>query len=99
MTARSFLDAVVRQLAYPLGPAAPEPSPALEHAVEAQVAELLELAVRHPAGAAERLAADPVLLAVFFQNSDLLYAHGHPGAAAVGAAVLDALGLLEAREP
>ena len=43
----------------------------------------------------ERLARDPVLLSVFFQNIDLLYAHDHPGAEAVSLAVMTAIERLE----
>lgn len=47
------------------------------------------------AAVAARLAGDPPLLAIFFQNVDLLYEHGDPDADAVSLAVMEALGALE----
>ena len=44
---------------------------------------------------AERLAMDTLLLSVFFQNIDLLYAHDYPGADAVALAVMTAIERLE----
>ena len=96
LAALPFLDAAARQLAAPAGPA-----PGGEEEAGERVAALLELAAAvgdaggGPEAAGVALAEDPVLLAVFFQNVDLLYAHGYPGADAVSLAVMEAIGLLE----
>ena len=37
------------------------------------------------------MAGNPVLLSVVFQNIDLLYEHGYPGADALSVAVMSAL--------
>ena len=44
---------------------------------------------------AERIATDTLLLSVFFQNLDLLYAHDYPGADAVALAIMTAIERLE----
>lgn len=95
-----FLEAVVRQLAYPLGGS----SPLSEREAREQVTELLRLA-REPSStgepqggalrAAEQMVRNPVLLSVVFQNIDLLYEHGYPGADALSVAVMTAVGELE----
>lgn len=87
---RTFVEEVARQLArFPgLGTPGEEESRML-------VSSLLA-GVERGAGesAAAALAADPVLLSLFFQNADLLYGHGYPAADAVSLAVMDALGRL-----
>lgn len=88
LAALPFLESAARQLA-----GLPEPAE--------RVVALLELAATPreagggPEAAAAALAEDPVLLAVLFQNVDLLYAHGYPGADTVSLAVMEAVGLLE----
>jgi hypothetical protein len=88
-SALTFLAAVVAQAALPLGLRVPEPELAGR---ESRVASLA-LAVLDPAdaAAAERLRGEPVLLAAFFQNIDLLYRHGYPRADAVAMLVMRAL--------
>ena len=91
-----FLEAVVRQLVYPLG----APSPLGEREAREQVIELLRLAEEDVSPtrslrAAERMIENPVLLSVVFQNIDLLYEYGYPGADALSVAVMTALGRLE----
>lgn len=85
-----FARAVTLQLARPPGRAA---SAAAELEAARRVAEPLE-APAAP-GAPARLAADPELLAAFFQNVDLLFAHGFPGADQVALLVMTALEFLD----
>jgi hypothetical protein len=47
---------------------------------------------------AARLAADPVLLSILFQNIDLLYDEGHPAADRVARRVMEAIHVMEASE-
>ncbi len=82
-----FLEAAVRQLAHQ--PEARE-----------QLAGLLHLAQEQsstggPQRAAEQMVRNPVLLSVVFQNIDLLYEHGYPGADALSTVVMSALEHLE----
>ena len=91
-----FLEAMVRQLVYPLG----APSPLSKREAREQVIELLCLAEEDASPtkstrAAERMIKNPVLLSVVFQNIDLLYEYGYPGADALSVAVMTALGRLD----
>ncbi len=85
-----FVEEVVRQIVHPLG-ASPAPDRAgAEREAAAEVLALVRAAFDggvSRAAAAGRLADDAVMLAVFFQNLDLLgdCARGHGGA--VGALV------------
>ena len=47
---------------------------------------------------AERLATDTLLLSVFFQNIDLLYAHDYPGADTIALAIMTAIERLESSD-
>jgi hypothetical protein len=89
-----FAEAVVAQVAHPLGaPPASRPG-ARERLVARRVARLLAASVRPdpaPARAAARLAADAPLLAAAFQNVDLLYAHRCARADAVSLLVMGAI--------
>lgn len=86
-TALPFLAEVTGQVAHRHGEGG---SPAQrEAAVGARALDLL-LAPDGDAAAA-RLAAEPPMLAAFFQNVDLLYAHRDPGADPVAALVMRAL--------
>jgi hypothetical protein len=92
-----FAGAVVRQL-----DGVPEPGggtrPRDPAATAGSVAALVrgcERADGPAGGAPAALAADPPLLAAFFQNVDLLYRHGYPHADAVGALVMGAVELLD----
>lgn len=89
-----FAEAVIAQVAHPLGaPPAARPG-ARERLVARRVVRLLAASVRPdpaPARAAARLAGDPTLLAAAFQNVDLLYAHRCPRADAVSLLVMGAI--------
>jgi hypothetical protein len=93
-----FVAAAAGQLAAPLevGGRAPAPG-ALREASERVLGVLRAAAapVGGPEAAGARLAADPRLAAVFFQNVDLLYGGGFRHADAVSLAVMHALGLME----
>lgn len=101
-SAAAFIEAVVRQLAYP--PCADDPgaAPTSRSQIAEEVTDLLRLAQdsvpdtesRHLAA---RLAEDPTLLSIFFQNIDLLYEHAYPGADALSRAIMGAIELLEQR--
>jgi hypothetical protein len=83
-----FLEAAARQLG--------GSSAMLEREAKEWLTELLRLAQEHaseggPQRAAEHMAGNPVLLSVIFQNIDLLYEHGYPGADAISVAVMSAL--------
>jgi hypothetical protein len=92
-----FAAAVVRQLE-----GVPEPGGGTRLRAPAASARTVAALVRgceRPGGPADgapaALAADPPLLAAFFQNVDLLYRYGHPHADAVGALVMRALEALD----
>jgi hypothetical protein len=92
-----FVRAVVRQLA---GSTVPDPSGAAgdpDARTEAAVRRLVGAAVEGGSTAAlgAELAGDVPLLASFFQNVDLLYAHGYADADAVSALIMAALEALE----
>ena len=91
---RTFAEDVVRQVAHPLG-AVPAPDRALTEARTAgDVLALLRGAFDGGAARAEaarRLAHEPVHLAAFFQNLDLLAECPRGHARAVAALVADAL--------
>jgi len=94
VAALPFLEAVVLQSAHPLGLDAPAADAAERerHAAEL-VLDLLfgaGAAITRPDGAA-RLRAEPLVLAAFFQNIDLLYLHGFGSADAVSELVMRAL--------
>ncbi|MBV9772732.1 MAG: hypothetical protein JO040_02205, partial [Gemmatimonadetes bacterium] len=72
-----FADFAARQLARRLDAGSP-PGEA-ERGWRERVAGVLRRAeAGGPEAAAELLAAEPVLLSVFFQNVDLLYEHAYP---------------------
>jgi hypothetical protein len=83
-----FVAAAAGQLAAPLEVGGRAPAPGALREASERV-----LGVLRAAGA--RLAADPRLAAVFFQNVDLLYGGGFRHADAVSLAVMHALGLME----
>lgn len=94
--AAAFVEAVTVQAAFPLGLDAPPREWARrERAVADAVLSLLMDAGTGGAGPAPgapaQLRHDPPLLAAFFQNVDLLYAHGYRDADAVSALVMRAL--------
>ena len=85
-----FLTAIAEQIgqSHEVRGAIAEPLLEGQHTVE----NALRL-LRQPeaADAADRLANDPVMLAAFFQNVDLLYENGYPEADAVAALVMHAV--------
>jgi hypothetical protein len=91
----AFAEEVVRQIAYPLGGAPAPDREAGERGATREVLALVRAAFDGGtvcAAASRRLADDAVMLAVFFQNLDLLgdCPRGHGGAvAALVAAALD----------
>jgi hypothetical protein len=89
-----FAEAVVAQVAHPLG-GPPVARPARrERAVGRRVLRLLEGSVGTAAEverAARALAAEPPLLSAAFQNVDLLYAHRCPAADRVSLLVMGAI--------
>jgi hypothetical protein len=92
-----FVETVVLLVAHPLGD--PEvPASAPELATADRVIALVERALAgdtQGAEAAGDLAADPEMLAAFFQNLDLLPRGGHRAADAVALLVMLALSRLE----
>ncbi|HET6231990.1 MAG TPA: hypothetical protein VFE05_18095 [Longimicrobiaceae bacterium] len=93
---RPFVDAVVAQVARPLG--VRDVPASAEARVRAVVANLIARASDPTPAArvpAELLVADLVLLAAFFQNVDLLYDGGYAHADAVSMLVMHALELLD----
>jgi hypothetical protein len=96
--ALAFVEAVVTQLAHPLGHASRHGDTAHESTVAARVAGLLNAALGDDptvTAAADDLAHDPGMLAVFFQNLDLLPSHGFRPADAVALLVVMAMSRLE----
>ena len=92
-----FVEAVVLLVAYPLGNAESH-AKAPEIATAERVIHLLERSLANEAvvaNAADALAAEPAMLAAFFQNLDLLPAGGHRAADAVALLVMLALSRLE----
>ena len=85
-----FLTAIAEQIGQADGKQSATAEPLLEgqHTVENA---LLLLRQPEAADAADRLATDPVMLAAFFQNVDLLYEHGYREADAVAALVMHAV--------
>lgn len=85
-----FAEAVVLQAAHPLGRAATKRR---EVETAARVADILHerRSGSQPGEAAAALAADPELLAAFFQNIDLLYAQADPHADVVSGWIMRAL--------
>jgi hypothetical protein len=93
----AFVEAVVLQVAHPLGGMG-EHQRTPEVAVANQVIGLLGRSLGGEgvvADAADELAAEPAMLAAFFQNLDLLPAGGHRAADAVALLVVLALSRLE----
>jgi hypothetical protein len=93
-----FVEAVVVQVAHPLGSASRDGAAGHESMVTDRVLRLLRSAVGDDASvtaAANDLATEPPLLAAFFQNLDLLPPAGFPPADAVGLLVMLALSRLE----
>ena len=92
-----FVEAVVLLVAHPLGD--PEtPATAPELAAADRVIALVQRAAADESeavDAAGELAAEPEMLAAFFQNLDLLPGGGHRAADAVTLLVLLALGRLD----
>lgn len=80
-----FAEAVALQLAHPPGVAG------AAEAERAAVERVIGALERTDEQAARWLASDPELLAALFQNVDLLYAHGYPGADSVSLLVMRAL--------
>jgi hypothetical protein len=95
--AHPFVEAVVTQVAYPLG-ASREPDPAREREVAERVLALLHSADAAGYAGAEALADNPRLLAALFQNVDLLYEEQHARADAVSVLIMRALEFLEDEE-
>ena len=91
-TATAFLNAVQRQL----GAAGGEQPPTGE--VESLLLGAQHLSDVERATVAQQLVDQPVLLSVLFQNVDLLYEHGHPGADALSLVIMKALEILDRRE-
>lgn len=90
-----FLAAVAEQAARLAEPDASADAVAAEAAATRALALLQEPGTDE---AVERLLADAPLLAAFFQNLDLLYAHAAPPADAVAALVMRALERLHQAE-
>jgi hypothetical protein len=94
-----FAEAVVEQVAHPLG-TAPSADPAgAERAVGGRVVGLLEGSVAGASAAAEAAAGlsnDPAMLAAFFQNLDLLDRRTDARTDAVALLVLSAMERLAA---
>jgi hypothetical protein len=91
---RPFLDAVVQHLSFASGEAASDARRSLFE----RLAALVQLAVDDETveEGARELAADPPMLASFFQNADLLHVGaGYAHAAAVGAMVMRAVELID----
>lgn len=91
---RAFVAAAAQQLAAARG--AFEADPRDESLIESLLAEVRS---GHVVSVAARLAEEPLLMAIFFQNVDLLYSDGYGGADAVGAALIEALERLAERPP
>ena len=78
---------MLRELSGPLGPGT-------EGAAPERVATVVDRLLRDAADRdrreelVDRLLEDPPLAAAIFQNVDLLFTHGHPGADAVGSLVM-----------
>ena len=92
-----FVDAVALLVAHPLGGATAREG-AFELSTADRVLRLLERSLGGEAvvtDAAGELAAEPEMLAAFFQNLDLLPAGGHPAADAIPLLVVLALSRLE----
>ncbi|HEV2149208.1 MAG TPA: hypothetical protein VGR37_17535 [Longimicrobiaceae bacterium] len=95
-----FLEAAAGQLAAPLRVGGRTPAPGELRVAAECVLRLLRLAASPeeagggPEAAGARLAADPLLASVLFQNVDLLYEAGFRHADAVSLAVVHALGPL-----
>ena len=97
-----FLDAVATHVAFGLG-ADPADASTTERMIDARVAALAVLGDCGALGgrreqervdaAARLLLANPPLLAAFFQNLDLLYHHGAPGATEVSLLLMRAMEL------
>lgn len=96
-----FVAAAAGQLAAPLEVGGRAPSREASRTAVARVLRLLreagspEAAGAGPEAAGARLAADPLVASVFFQNVDLLYVGPFRHADAVSLAVMHAMGLLE----
>ena len=92
-----FVREVVRQVAYPLG-AGRARCARHEQETEQRIREMLDVTLSADTGtraaAARRLAADPELLAAFFQNLDLLH-HDCELAPATALLTADALAALD----
>lgn len=92
--ARPFIAAVVRQLV--------RSTPIDGRAAQRRVSDVLQIAGKPAGGGAtaaeERLAADPLLLSIFFQNIDLLYKGEYRYADEVSGAILQAIAILDERE-
>lgn len=100
--ALAFVEAVVEQAVHRLGP---ERSPVLAGATASmgkRVVSFLEAAAEGEPSrtrAAEELAGEPVILAAFYQNLDLLPAASSAPADAIALLVLTTLALMESVPP
>jgi hypothetical protein len=93
-----FAEAVFAQLVGPAGALAGAP-PAARDVLEAHLADVLLASAGEDGTLAARLLAEPPLAAAFFQNLDLLYAHGSTHADAMSTLLMRVLELAAEEAP